>query len=320
MHLPTRKRMAVLTGGILAAGISAGAAAQGGSADTGRPTGPAGALERSAPAVVGGGPAPAAHADGTDARKGGGRMGRKAVPPTAARRYKWGRPEAFDEFGGTRLDRRNWEAYDGPGNGGLGRRSSKAVTVRKGALKITGTKDGTTGGVAWMPGGREKGGRKYGRWEARVKLNRACACYNANLLLWPVGGGGDTDPKGGGGEIDWMETYNDRGLRKATDFFLHYDGPKGEPLHLSDRVYVDLTKWHAFAMEWTPKGITGYVDGRRWFRTTERRALPPGKMGQAIQLDWFPKRTKLTVGGVSRVAPATLEVDWIRLYRLKKKH
>jgi licheninase len=190
------------------------------------------------------------------------------------------------------------------------------VTVRDGVLRITGRPDGTTGGLGWR-----RGNRKLGRWEARLRLNRSCACFNANMLLWPVDGGGGTAPEGGGGEIDYMETYGDDGRRKAANFFLHYDQPEGAEQEgregnsgrVSDRVKVDLTIWHSFAVEWTEKEINGYVDGRRWFHTTRRDVRPPGPMGQAIQLDWMPELTGKTAPGVGR-GPAVLEVDWIRMY------
>lgn len=303
MLLPTRNRMAMITGGVLAAGCSLALAGASGTGPDPAPARAVGALERSAPAIAYGKPGPRAHEDTWDSEH----AKKKRPTATAARRYGWGRPIAFDGF--RTFDRRAWEVYTGPGNGGRGRRVAKAVTVRNGVLRITGKRNGDTGGVAWM-----KGAQKEGRWEARVKVSRGCACYNANLLLWPVGGGGGTDPQNGGGEIDWMETYGDEGLRNGTNFFLHY-GPEKESQRLNSHLRIDLTKWHAFAVEWNSRGITGYVDGRRWFHTSKREALPPGKMGQAIQLDWFPQMTKLTTKGVSRKADVTLSVDWINMYR-----
>ncbi|MGI5168079.1 glycoside hydrolase family 16 protein [Spirillospora sp. CA-253888] len=229
--------------------------------------------------------------------------------PTAAERHGWGAPVAADDFSSGRLDPRAWEAYDGPGHAGKGRRSPDAVTVRDGVLTITGTRDGTTGGLSWLPGAQ-----KTGRWEARVRMNRACACYHPVLLLWPVRGGGGPAPKGGGGEVDYMETVDD-GRRQSTFFFLHF-GPEKENWQLDARVEADMTQWHAFAVEWTPRGMSGFIDGRRWFHATDPAVLPPGPMGQAVQLDWFPEDAARTADDVPRDTPATLEVDWIRMYRL----
>ncbi|MGK5554417.1 glycoside hydrolase family 16 protein [Actinomadura kijaniata] len=231
-----------------------------------------------------------------------------AAGATAADRYGWGRPVARDDFTGRGLDRDDWEVYDGPGHAGKGRRSPSAVAVRDGVLTLTGTPDGTTGGLSWLPGAG-----RYGRWEARVRMDRACACYHPVLLLWPVRGGGGVAPRGGGGEIDYLEVVGD-GTRRDALFFLHA-GTERDHRQRSARVEADLTRWHAFAVEWTPRAVTGYVDGMVWFRSDDPAMLPPGRMGQAVQLDWFPEEAGRTHPGVPRDARATLQVDWIRMYR-----
>jgi hypothetical protein len=229
---------------------------------------------------------------------------------TAAGRFGWTRLAAEDDFTGTGLDRGGaWEIYDGPGHAGNGRRSPDAVTVGDGVLRITGTAHGRTGGIAW-----KDGSQRTGRWEARIRVSRACACYHPVLLLWPTAGGGGVAPAGGGGEIDYSEVIDD-GQRAGASFFLHYgpaDGERRKDAHVS----VDLTRWHAFAVEWTNRSISGFVDGRRWFRTTDRRTLPPAALGQTIQLDWFPEDSGRTAAGIDRTAAAILEVDWIRMYEL----
>ncbi|MFG1999350.1 glycoside hydrolase family 16 protein [Spirillospora sp. NPDC048911] len=234
----------------------------------------------------------------------GGDAAAAAGYPTAAKRYKWGKPIARDEFTGKRLNLRDWSPENDP-RSEHGIRTPRAITVGKGVMKITGRQNRTTGAVGWR-----RGARKYGRWEARVKLNRACACYNANLLLWPATG----KPWDGGGEVDWMETYGDDGMRKGTSFYLHY-GKGQQPTTIARRVKTDLTKWHTFAIQWNSRSITGYIDGKVWFYTNKRQALPPRAMGQSIQLDYFANLRPRTARGVKRWFPATLEVDWIRLYR-----
>ncbi|WP_051468193.1 glycoside hydrolase family 16 protein [Actinomadura oligospora] len=230
------------------------------------------------------------------------------APATAAWRFHWGKPVASDDFRARRLDRRAWEIYDGPGQGGKGRRSPRAVSVRKGVLTLTGRPNGMTGGAAW-----KRGSQRTGRWEARVRMSRSCASYHPVLLLWPTRARGGVAPKGGGGEVDWLEVA-DNGTRQKAEFFLHY-GPTRKDRRIAGQVHVDLTRWHAFAVEWTSTWVSGFVDGRRWFHTTRRYALPRGRMGQTIQLDWFPEDARRTARGIKGNAPATLQVDWIRMYR-----
>ena len=214
--------------------------------------------------------------------------GGAAKPATAAARYGWTTVVARDDFTGTRL-RPSWGAYDSAGNSGEGRRSPGQIKVRDGILTMTGTADGVTAGMAWDHP------RKYGRWEVRARFPAGCRCYHPVLILWP-----DDDPWPEGGEIDYAEVFDAR--RAELHFFLHY-GPDNKQIAGSRA--VDMTRWHAYAVEWTPTRITGYVDGEPFFRTTRRSAFPPGRMEPTIQLDWFPDGS----GGT-----ASLQVDWAVIY------
>ena len=165
-----------------------------------------------------------------------------------------------------------WSIYDGPGHAGEGRRSPSAVSVRDGVLTITGDPSGTTAGMSWGDG------RRYGRWEARVRAPAGDPSYNALVLLWP-----DAENWPEGGEIDFMEIGDPD--RQEVDVFLHY-GEDNEQKH--GRVKTDATRWHNWAVEWTPTSITTFLDGRKWYGTTDRAVQPPGPMHLCIQLDWFP--------------------------------
>ena len=207
---------------------------------------------------------------------------------TAADRYGWGTPVRSDDFSGPL---HGWRLYDGAGHNGVGRRSPQNVTVANGVATLLGDVAGTTGGMAWG------GGQRYGRWEARVRASVADPAYHAVLLLWPDQGAWPT-----AGEIDFAEMQDPN--RRSTGFYLHH-GPRNE--QISGQVAVDATQWHTWAVEWTPSSVTGFVDGRPWFRTTDVDALPPGPMHLCLQLDWFPAAE----GPVRRSA---LQVDWVRQY------
>jgi Glycosyl hydrolases family 16 len=206
---------------------------------------------------------------------------------SAATKHGWGTPTRSEDFtGGTG----GWSLYDGAGHGGKGRRSPSAAKVADGILTITGSTDGTTAGMAWNPG------QKFGRWEARVKSPAGDGDYHPVLLLWP-----DAENWPAGGEVDFMEIA-DAGRQNA-DFFLHH-GADNQQKH--GNVRIDATRWHDWAVEWTPQGITGYVDGNEWWKTTDTSILPPGPMHLTIQLDWFPS------GGTSK--ESSMQVDWVRQY------
>jgi hypothetical protein len=146
--------------------------------------------------------------------------------------------------------------------------------------------------MAWNPG------QKYGRWEGRVRAPVSDPSYNALLLLWP-----DAEDFPVGGEIDFMEMMDN--TRQKTDIFIHYGKDNSQ---VNGSVEVDGTEWHNWALEWTPKAITAYIDGEEWYRTTDTSIFPPGPMHLCIQLDWFPE------GDTPK--QSIMEVDWVRQYSL----
>jgi beta-glucanase (GH16 family) len=210
---------------------------------------------------------------------------------SAAAKFGWGKPNRTDDFSGG-LDK-SWGVYNGPGHGGKGRRTPDAVSVKDGVLTITGDPQGNTAGMAWGDG------QKYGRWEGRVKAPVGDRSYNALLLLWP-----DAENWPVGGEVDFMEMSDH--TRQSTDMFLHY-GRSNSQLH--GEVKIDATEWHNWAVEWAPDHITAFVDGKQWFHTDKKEALPPGPMHLCIQLDWFPKSG-------AAVQTSHMYVDWVRQYPL----
>lgn len=220
--------------------------------------------------------------------RGNAQVGSGADGPTAAATHGWGTPSRTDEFdGGVGGD---WGIYDGSGHDGNGRRSPDAVSVADGILTITGTPDGTTGGMAWNPG------RMYGRWEARVRSPAGDPNYHSVLLLWP-----DAENWPVGGEVDFMEISD--ASRQNVEMFLHYGADNSQ---VQGDIDIDATQWHTWAVEWTPDHIAAFVDGEEWWRTEDTGILPPGPMHLTIQLDNFGSPGQET----------QMYVDWVREYDL----
>ncbi|WP_145981338.1 glycoside hydrolase family 16 protein [Pseudonocardia sp. HH130629-09] len=211
---------------------------------------------------------------------------------SAAVEHGWGEPTKVDDFDGDALT--GWSPYDGPGHAGKGTRSPSAISVKDGLLTIDGDADGTTGGMAWSDSSQ-----KYGRWEGRVRAPASDPSYNALLLLWPTA---ENFPVGG--EIDFMEMTDH--TRQKTNLFQHYGEDNSQ---VQGSVDIDATQWHNWAVEWTPEGVTAFVDGKQWWHTDDTSVLPPGPMHLTIQLDWFPE-------GVGDVKPSEMQVDWVRQYAL----
>ena len=147
--------------------------------------------------------------------------------------------------------------------------------------------------MAW-----KEGSQQYGRWEGRVRAPVGDPSYNALLLLWPTA---ENWPEGG--ELDFMEMMDP--ARQKTNAFFHYGADNSQ---VEGSVEIDATQWHNWALEWTPDRIPAYVDGEKWFETTEQKVQPPGPMHLCIQLDWFPK------GGSGK--ETQMQVDWVRQYTL----
>jgi hypothetical protein len=209
---------------------------------------------------------------------------------TAAQKYSWGRVVAGDEFNYRgKPSSKKWSVYSSKGHNNRGQRRPSAWNVNGSAATVTGTSNGTTGGMS------SRYNQKYGRWEVRMKTNTRDPQYHPNLMLWPNGRSSRC------AEVDFAESTHEASKIK---FFLHY-GCK--PLQSTANRTLDMRKWHTYAVQWTPSGITGYVDGAVFFRDTNRSHLPSGSMHASTQLDWFPR------GKSPRTSSMT--IDWVRIYK-----
>lgn len=214
----------------------------------------------------------------------------------AAVRYGWGAPVAGDEFDYTGPPAVGWSVYDGPGHHGNGTRRPSAWRGDGSTMTVRGDASGTTGGMsADWPGAD----RRYGRWEVRMRTSVRDPRYHAVLLLWPQ----DAYRRGKcDGEVDYSESTADL---TRTRFFLHHGCDNSQS---RASVRNDTTAWHNYAVEWTPVGITGYLDGRPWFRDEDPDHAPPRPMHATIQLDYFPE------DGTGPLVPTQMSVDWLREY------
>ena len=160
--------------------------------------------------------------------------------------------------------------------------------MRNGLLTIRGDAEGNTGGMSY------RDDRETGRWEMRAKFPKGDAAYHPVLLLWPQDGGSDD------GEVDFAETTS---ASDSVSFFLHHGSGDQE----FAKKQIDLTQWHNYAVEVTSDGVFGYIDGQKWFESTDPDTLPRGPVHPVIQLDWFPKGDS--------PEPSELQVDWMRIYQ-----
>lgn len=210
---------------------------------------------------------------------------------TAAATLGWGATTAGDEFNYTGpADPGKWSVYNSPGHAGNGVRSPAQVTVDGSKLIIDGKADGTTGGMS-----AKFANQKYGRWESRVAIPAGDNEYHGVGILWPDSGNWPCD-----GEVDYFENLGDRSV---INFFHHYSCDNKQTQASKP---IDVTQFHNYAVDWSPAGITGYIDGVQWFQDNDPAHQPPGSMHQTLQLDWFPDSTADGTG--------QLLVDWVRVY------
>jgi hypothetical protein len=213
-----------------------------------------------------------------------------AAPTEAAVIQGWGMPVTGDEFNYTGApDATKWRVYNSIGHAGKGIRSPRQVTVDGSRMVMTGTPDGTTAGMS-----AKFARQKYGRWEVRA-AGSGDNEYHLVSILWPDSGRWPCD-----GEVNFAETTGDWNVIK---FFHHYGCSNAQT---SEFKSLDVTTFHNYAVDWSPRGIVGYIDGVKWFEDNEPAHQPPGSMHQTLQLDWFPDSTADGAG--------EMRVDWVRVY------
>jgi beta-glucanase (GH16 family) len=215
----------------------------------------------------------------------------------------------------TVLDSRRWYPYDSPTK--QPRRSPDLVRVRSGELQLIGSVNAAGQEVGSGLGDRL--GQKYGRWEARFRVDRG-AGYGAVILLWPTT---NTWPKDG--EIDLIEIPKPERVHGIN---VVHNGP-----HNSSRAHgvaADFTQWHTVAVDWLPDRLVYWLDGKMTW-TVDRSTRPydgstqnlvpsTAPMRFALQFDecahavygsgWIPCRTAATPKQV------IMHVDWVKVYPL----
>ena len=233
-----------------------------------------------------------------------------------------------DEFDGDALNLGNWNIQTGDGCdlGICGWGNDEAqyyreqnITVEDGLLKITAKRE-SFGGKAYTSARittKDKQDFKFGHLEARIRLPEGGGLWPAFWML-------STDEVYGGwpqsGEIDIMEWVgNEPDELLGT---IHFGQPwpnnslSGSELR---RRYEDWSgEFHTFAVDWTADRITWYVDGVS-YGTKTRNDLG----GQRWPFDQdFHFLLNMAVGGTlggqiaSDIFPATMEVDYVRVYEM----
>jgi beta-glucanase (GH16 family) len=221
----------------------------------------------------------------------------------------------FDGPAGSKLDRMKW-VYDlGYGNDLWGNNEYQTYTdeienVRQdgqGHLVITARKepDGryTSGRVTT----KDRFARKFGKFEARIKIPRGPGLLPA---FWLMGNAGQWPANG---EIDIMENVGEAQRQVFSN--LHAPGYAGAGEHtISSDLSADF---HVYAIEWTPGRVSWLLDGET-YKTFTKDDIPAGTkwifddqplyilLNVAVGGDWPGKP-------VDSALPQEMVVDWVEV-------
>lgn len=237
-----------------------------------------------------------------------------------------------DEFDGNSLDLTKWTPQYGDGSQygipGWGNNEWQSYTdnpsnlfVQDGRLHIVAQKQGnqyTSARIRTLG----KGEFTYGRMEASIKVPAPGAGLWPAFWMLPT-----NSPYGGwaaGGEIDIVEWIN--GMDEVHGTLHHgsawpanqytggsYDPPGGA-----------ISGFHTYAIEWDPDQIRWYFDDVQYSQKSLNQWFTDSAPGDAeAPFDWnFHFILNLAVGGNwpgypdgSTPFPATLEVDWVRVWK-----
>lgn len=223
-----------------------------------------------------------------------------------------------DEFDGTSLSR-DWTAATGMGSNGWGNNelqyyTSDASTVSDGTLKITLSKnDGQITSSRLYA--KVSTGWRYGYFQARIKLPSGKGTWPAfwmmpvNFTAWPADG-----------EIDIMEAVGyDPNVVHSTIHCNKYNNTGTAKETARRSLPTSQTEFHDYAVEWTAKKMTFYVDGKALL-TYENDGT--GKDAWPFDSAFYPI-LNLAWGGAwggaqgvdESCLPAVMEVDYIRIFQ-----
>jgi beta-glucanase (GH16 family) len=256
-----------------------------------------------------------------------------------------------DEFNGKEIDRSKWTfdignwIVDENGNGitrGWGNEEKEYYTdsnenafIDDGKLVIKAKKEQVTdqfGTYDYTSAKLKTKGlfsKKYGRYEIKAKLPVGKGLWPA---IWMLPEEDKYGTWAASGEIDIMEAWGSRPNTVAGTIHYGEGWPNnkytGKEFELPENRGID--KWHTYALEWEPGELRWYVDGElyqtqnRWYSKGKDNAANfsyPAPFDQEFYLvmnlavgGWFDGEVDETTK-----FPSQMEVDYVRVYDLKKR-
>lgn len=163
----------------------------------------------------------------------------------------------------------------------------------------------------------------YGRIEVRMKTNNKVGNFPAAWLKWQPRNW-TTDPYA---EIDIVEMFGNMG---SANHNIHSQLTVKNPKHgqkNSFRVPLDVTKWHVYAIEWTPTYVTWTIDGKpvgTYRKSTDPKLLREGQwtFDKPCYIVLNQSVGDGSIKGIGRYKKTTYETqfDYIRIYQKVKRN
>lgn len=194
-----------------------------------------------------------------------------------------------------------WTGYEGlRDTSGAGTYSNaRVVSVHDGVLDMyLHTEDGTPLVAAPVPlVNGQWGGQVYGRFSVRFRADPVPG-YKTAWLLWP-----DSN-EWAEGEVDFPEGSLDDSMYAANLCV----GKPGKFCFQKTNL-GSYQQWHVATIEWTPKGVSFILDGRRVGTSSQSPSTP---------MHWV-LQTETTSGKPPASASGHVEIDWVAIYTMTKR-
>ena len=260
--------------------------------------------------------------------------GLKAVSSSSADTTQWLTPTFSDEFSGSTLSQvwgMRGQKYEPQSKRKCSKGSPKAVKVGGGTLRLSVIKDKSAKGKCKATSRKLKkkisyrlNGHvgtegafsfKYGVAAARVKMHKSQG-QHSSFWLQPVG---ENQPGSDGHEIDVIEYFGDKHPQGGLTSFIHwYKGKrliktgswiKDSKSFLKNKKDGWSKNYHVFSVQWTPKSIIFYIDGKETWRTSARVS----KTEQYLILSLLASDYEALEMKDSKL-PQHMYVDWVRVW------
>lgn len=247
---------------------------------------------------------------------------------------KWLTPTFTDEFSGSTLGpvwSHRGQDYEPQSKRLCSKGSPDAAKVGGGVLRLSVIKDKTRSGKCTATSRKSKkkisyrlNGHvgtsegfnfRYGVASARIKMQKSRG-QHASFWMQPVG---ENQPGSDGHEIDVIEYFGDKHPQGGLTSFIHwYKGKrliktgswiKDSKSFLKNKRDGWSKNYHVFSVQWTPKSITMYIDGKESWRTSARVS----KAQQYLILSMLASDYEALEMKDSKL-PQSMDVDWVKVW------